>query len=62
MWLGMLGRPLGTPVPSSVDRRKLSRRKLVAAMHVQAHVDAAVAHTLINEGPEKGVLVEFELK
>ena len=25
-------------------------------------VEAAVTHSLINEGPEKAVLVEFELK
>ena len=25
-------------------------------------VDTAVTHTLVNEGKEKGILVEFELK
>jgi uncharacterized damage-inducible protein DinB len=33
MWLKTLGRPQGIPVPASVDRRKVSRRQLVAAMN-----------------------------
>ena len=33
MWLKTLGRPHGIPVPSSVDRRKVSRRQLVAALN-----------------------------
>ena len=32
MWLKTLGRPHGIPVPSAVDRRKVSRRQLVAAL------------------------------
>ena len=32
-WLETLGRPLGIPVPSPVDRRKVSRRELVAALN-----------------------------
>lgn len=32
MWLKTLGRPLGIPVPPGVDRRKVSRRELVAAL------------------------------
>ena len=33
MWLETLGRPHGIPVPSGVDRRKVSRRELVAALN-----------------------------
>lgn len=33
MWLKTLGRPHGIPVPSSVDRRRVSRRELVAALN-----------------------------
>jgi uncharacterized damage-inducible protein DinB len=33
MWLGTLGRPHGIPVPSAVDRRKVSRPQLVAALN-----------------------------
>ncbi len=33
MWLKTLGRPQGIPVPSAVDRRKVSRRQLVAALN-----------------------------
>ena len=33
MWLKTLARPHGIPVPSSVDRRKVSRRQLVAALN-----------------------------
>ena len=33
MWLKTLGLPLGIPVPSPVDRRKVSRRELVAALN-----------------------------
>jgi uncharacterized damage-inducible protein DinB len=33
MWLKTLGRPHGIPVPSSVDRRKVSRRQLIAALN-----------------------------
>ena len=33
MWLKTLGRPHGIPVPPSVDRRKVSRRQLVAALN-----------------------------
>src|ERR1700730_11074446 len=33
MWLKTLGRPHGIPVPSAVDRRKVSRRQLVAALN-----------------------------
>jgi uncharacterized damage-inducible protein DinB len=33
MWLKTLGRPHGIPVPSAVDRRKVSRRALVAALN-----------------------------
>lgn len=32
-WLKTLGRPHGIPVPSPVDRRKVSRRQLVAALN-----------------------------
>ena len=32
MWLKTLGHPHGIPVPSAVDRRKVSRRQLVAAL------------------------------
>jgi len=32
MWLKTLGQPLGIPVPSAVDRRRVSRRQLVAAL------------------------------
>jgi uncharacterized damage-inducible protein DinB len=32
-WLKTLGRPHGIPVPASVDRRKVSRRQLVAALN-----------------------------
>jgi uncharacterized damage-inducible protein DinB/catechol 2,3-dioxygenase-like lactoylglutathione lyase family enzyme len=32
MWLKSLGRPHGIPVPAPVDRRKVSRRQLVAAL------------------------------
>ena len=32
MWLKTLGRPHGIPVPSAVDRRKVSRRQLAAAL------------------------------
>ena len=32
MWLKTLGRPHGIPVPPAVDRRKVSRRQLVAAL------------------------------
>ena len=32
MWLKTLGRPHGIPVPASVDRRKVSRRELIAAL------------------------------
>lgn len=31
-WLKTLGRPHGIPVPAAVDRRKVSRRELVAAL------------------------------
>ena len=33
MWLETLGRPHGIPVPSSVDRRAVSPRQLVAALN-----------------------------
>jgi uncharacterized damage-inducible protein DinB len=33
MWLKTLGRPHGIPVPAAVDRRKVSRRELVAALN-----------------------------
>jgi uncharacterized damage-inducible protein DinB len=33
MWLKTLGRPHGIPVPSAVDRRKVSRREVVAALN-----------------------------
>lgn len=33
MWLKTLGRPHGIPVPAAVDRRKASRRELVAALN-----------------------------
>ena len=33
MWLKTLGRPYGIPVPSAVDRRRVSRRQLVAALN-----------------------------
>ena len=33
MWLKTLARPHGIPVPSSVDRRKVSRRELIAALN-----------------------------
>ncbi len=33
MWLNTLGRPQGIPVPPAVDRRKVSRRELVAALN-----------------------------
>ena len=33
MWLKTLGRPHGVPVPSAVDRRKVSRRQLIAALN-----------------------------
>jgi uncharacterized damage-inducible protein DinB len=33
MWLKTLGRPLGISVPSAVDRRKVSRRQLIAALN-----------------------------
>ena len=33
MWLKTLGRPHGVPVPAAVDRRKVSRRELVAALN-----------------------------
>ena len=33
MWLKTLGGPHGIPVPSSVDRRKVSRRELIAALN-----------------------------
>lgn len=33
MWLKTLGRPLGLPVPSAVDRRQVSRRQLIAALN-----------------------------
>jgi hypothetical protein len=33
MWLKTLGQPHGIPVPSAVDRRKVSRRQLVAALN-----------------------------
>jgi uncharacterized damage-inducible protein DinB len=33
MWLKTLGRPHGIPVPSAVDRRKVSRSQLVAALN-----------------------------
>ena len=32
MWLNTLGRPQGIPVPPAVDRRKVSRLELVAAL------------------------------
>jgi uncharacterized damage-inducible protein DinB len=32
MWLKTLGRPHGIPVPSSVDRRKVTRRELIGAL------------------------------
>lgn len=32
MWLKTLGRPHGIPVPIAVDRRKVSRRQLIAAL------------------------------
>ena len=31
-WLKILGRPQGIPVPALVDRRKVSRRELIAAL------------------------------
>jgi uncharacterized damage-inducible protein DinB len=33
MWLKTLGRPHGIAVPSAVDRRKVSRRQLIAALN-----------------------------
>ncbi len=33
MWLKTLGRPYGIPVPAAVDRRKVSRRGLIAALN-----------------------------
>jgi uncharacterized damage-inducible protein DinB len=33
MWLKTLGRPHGISVPSSVDRRKVNRRQLIAALN-----------------------------
>ena len=33
MWLKTLGRPHGIPVPAAVDRRKVSRRQLLAALN-----------------------------
>ena len=33
MWLKTLGQPHGIPVPSAVDRRKVSRRQLIAALN-----------------------------
>ena len=33
MWLKTLGKPHGIAVPSSVDRRKVSRRQLIAALN-----------------------------
>ncbi|MDQ2870750.1 MAG: DinB family protein [Acidobacteriota bacterium] len=33
MWLETLGRPHGIPVPPSVDRRRVSRRLLIAALN-----------------------------
>ena len=33
MWLKTLGRPHGIPVPSSVDRRNVSRRQLITALN-----------------------------
>lgn len=32
MWLKTLGRPHGIPVPASVDRRRVTRRQLIAAL------------------------------
>jgi uncharacterized damage-inducible protein DinB len=33
MWLKTLGRPHGIPVPPAVDRRKVGRRQLIAALN-----------------------------
>ena len=33
MWLKTLGQPQGIPVPSPVDRRKVSRRQLITALN-----------------------------
>ena len=33
MWIATLGRPHGIPVPASVDRRKVTRRRLIAALN-----------------------------
>jgi len=33
MWIRTLGQELGVPVPRSVDRRRVGRRELVAALH-----------------------------
>jgi uncharacterized damage-inducible protein DinB len=33
MWLKTLGRPHGIPVPPAVERRKVSRRQLIAALN-----------------------------
>lgn len=33
MWLKTLGRPHGIPVPPAVDRRRVSQRQLIAALH-----------------------------
>jgi uncharacterized damage-inducible protein DinB len=37
MWLKTLARPHGIPVPASVNRRKVSRRQLIAALNKSSH-------------------------
>ncbi|MDL2717628.1 MAG: hypothetical protein PT977_07730 [Acidobacteriota bacterium] len=51
------------PVEQEPNHRTVLKNDYVQVFRVQLEpVDSAVTHTLANEGSEKGVLVEIELK
>jgi uncharacterized damage-inducible protein DinB len=52
MWLKTLGRPHGIPVPPAVDRRKVSRRELVAALSRSSRGIEALLRLGIRRGGE----------
>jgi uncharacterized damage-inducible protein DinB len=49
-WLKILGRPHGIAVPASVDRRKVSRRQLIAALNRSSRAMEALLRLAIRHG------------
>jgi uncharacterized damage-inducible protein DinB len=52
MWLKTLGRPHGIPVPAAVDRRKVSRSRLIAALDRSARGIEALLRLGLRHGGE----------